>query len=495
MFKEKIAPAVQKTGQLTAPKFKGKTKIELFENGKKVGEHIDNNMMTNMLSKVYNPKRLCVDRKQGNEVYKNLTPIYSTALGGLLLYAEAIEENAELSFAPMSNRCVAHAGSAYSGTQATRGTLNETESGFIKPDEPWQGYRYVWDFATDKANGVISCACLTSRTGGNSGYGKGIDYAIAESNNAFAADLTNLSSSATASGITFQIVNTSSLYGGDDSLRYLGESDDGFSRFVYLSSSTQLVLVELPVEELKLNLADEIDASGRVIDFNSLGKDTPTYRINQYDLPFTVNYFSCDVRDGVYYLVSHTNSTEFAFTAFNPDTKAFTAVQNRVVSPAYDYTNYNKVCFAGGYWFAQGSDRSTVYRYPEEGGTGEAVGTVPATYGNYQEFNGNLAWVSLSSTSYLKIFNSENPEDCFSKTHSGPYMHGIEQMFDDGVILELNATSSSDYNDINFTVSACRLTGYLATINNLQTPITKTSAQTMKITYEITPTEIEEVTE
>ena len=128
---DKTKSASTAARNVSVPRFKGKTTFEIFENGKKVSEHTDTNMMTNMLQNIFSPPRLLVDGEYCRSLYLNNMPMYSKVLGGILLYEQRIEENADMCLAPVTNRCVGHAGSAYSGTLSTRGSLNETESGFL----------------------------------------------------------------------------------------------------------------------------------------------------------------------------------------------------------------------------------------------------------------------------------------------------------------------------------------------------------------------------
>lgn len=58
------------------------------------------------------------------------------------------------------------AGIANTNTDTSIGTYNANESGRI---ENGKGYRHVWDFASDKANGEIGCICLTTKDGGTNG--------------------------------------------------------------------------------------------------------------------------------------------------------------------------------------------------------------------------------------------------------------------------------------------------------------------------------------
>ena len=490
-MKENIKNIQCKKKESPLIKFKGQTKIELFEKGEKVGEVKDNNMMTNMLSKVFNPPRVVAGGVSSRELLQGLTPIYNVALGGLLLYENTIDEDVEAEFSSVSNKCIGHAGGDYSGVQATRGTLNASETGYINDSEKWRGYRYVWDFSTDKANGTISCACLTSKCGGNSGYGNGIDYAITESNNYFHVSPANLNNVYATSGQGFDIANTNEILSEAFGM-YLGQAEDGYSRFSYFQNKSQLVLVELPIENSEVNIIDDFTGYGKQLDFNNIGKSGMTYRINRYDMPFEIDASNTSVfiEDGKLFIVSMISNTNFKFCTFDADSKNFSTVENRIVSPAFtDFTN--QLCKAGNYWFAFSSDRTQLIKYPYAGGTGEAVDTIDSV-GRLQPFNGDLVKIDIGQTSRLSVYDVENPELNFKSidTYSGSGSMWYPYIYEQGIIMEVDLYTKAD--SVRVTPTAYRLSPYLATINNLQTPITKTSAQTMKITYEVTPT-IEEV--
>lgn len=68
---------------------------------------------------------------------------------------------------PWTNEEIGHAGISNTSTDKSIGTYNANESGRI---ENGKGYRHVWDFASDRANGEISCICMTTKDGGTCGY-------------------------------------------------------------------------------------------------------------------------------------------------------------------------------------------------------------------------------------------------------------------------------------------------------------------------------------
>ena len=98
-----------------------------------------------------------------------LLPICPKAIGGILLYEQTLEENPEKYYAPMSNPLVGYSSNDVNSTTDTRrGSLNQNESG---PLDDGSGYRFVFEFATTQANGLISAIGLTSERGGKAGYG------------------------------------------------------------------------------------------------------------------------------------------------------------------------------------------------------------------------------------------------------------------------------------------------------------------------------------
>lgn len=149
----------------------GKTKIELFDaaNGAKIYEQIDENMVTNALQHLVNlPAELTVmDNVSNRNCLPALyMPFLSKALSGLWVFSKQLTENEEY-ISPSTadvKALTGYAGGEYSGSNSKRGSLNLNESGAID-----KGYRYVWDFATDKANGTVSCVSLVPRVQGNLG--------------------------------------------------------------------------------------------------------------------------------------------------------------------------------------------------------------------------------------------------------------------------------------------------------------------------------------
>ena len=150
---------------------KGKAKIQLFEDGKLISETHEENMITNAADNILNPPDY-IEVRMDAENDRSFNPlrifksnIADTAFRGVIVCRDKIEANADNVMLPWTNAEVGHAGIATTNTDPTIGTYNENESGKIDG-----GYRHVWDFASDKANGEISCICLTTKDGGTGGY-------------------------------------------------------------------------------------------------------------------------------------------------------------------------------------------------------------------------------------------------------------------------------------------------------------------------------------
>ena len=150
---------------------KGKTKIQLFEDGRLISETREENMITNAVDNILNPPDY-IESGMDSENDRSYNPlrlfksnIADTAFRGLIVCRDKIEEDADNVMLPWTNAEIGHAGIPTTNTDPTIGTYNENESGKIDG-----GYRHVWDFASDKANGEISCICLTTKDGGTGGY-------------------------------------------------------------------------------------------------------------------------------------------------------------------------------------------------------------------------------------------------------------------------------------------------------------------------------------
>lgn len=518
-------PITTKKPKVKVPKFKGKAKIELFEKGQKVKEIVEENMFTNALDDIFNPKRFMV---MGDNENDQLTQrkIINDVLGGILLYENEIEENPDNLYPPLNNPFVGCAGDAYSGTDGQRGSLNVTESGYIDDTDKAKGYRWVWDFATDKANGKIGCICLTSRAGGNTGWGIGRSvYTTSSSDGTYVyATRSTLRNGYTNQGITniylprhvkYTSSGSTTVYG-----YYIGQTSDGWSRFILPGYySNQWYILEFPTENMQIGLenttdfrylGDSWDENTLItrfirikcirLDVSNYDKQIVTYQ-NSTGKIFVFGYRK-DGYDNNTYGYKSIDYWELDPDSVNPGIGTrynLSNPTNITVNPGiYSSSSYdnklNIAPFFGGFiGYTRSGSTYAYYYFPKTGGNGVEIPTLNAqesNIGNFwhiAEINGGAIIGGESNYRRLHAIDKDLTslmDVSWSWSYSPEMSYSGNRITSDGDILEPSIEYSKSHT--KFAVSASKLTPYMATINNLAGQVTKTNAQTMKITYEVT---------
>lgn len=128
---------------------KGHTKIELIneDGSKKTVEH--DNMITTAVDHFLKSYRgelppILKMSNNGDSYAKNL-------FGGIMLFDDTLSSNADEYFIPSTKITGYASQDAYAGLDVARGSFNESESG-LQDDG---SYKFVWDFTTAQANGKI----------------------------------------------------------------------------------------------------------------------------------------------------------------------------------------------------------------------------------------------------------------------------------------------------------------------------------------------------
>lgn len=154
---------------------KGHTKIELTN--VKTGEkrtYEKDNFVTNLFRDAMQPAGAYGDLK---EYFANNKKTAQAALldmtRGIVLFDAALPADPDEYTLPAGVNMVGRGtDAAYNGNDTTLGSYNASES-VIDNDGSNVGYRFVWDFSTQQANGVIKSICLTPTDTANIGFGKG----------------------------------------------------------------------------------------------------------------------------------------------------------------------------------------------------------------------------------------------------------------------------------------------------------------------------------
>lgn len=466
---------------------KGKSKIELFDaaTGVKVHEQRDSNLVTNALDMLVNCKdkagllrwwgenagaNYSLDKRTVSSPLNSMLPLYKKALGGVLLWDESIEEDPSIIVPPKGVYEVGHAGGPYGGADVYRGSYNENESGEIDG-----GWRHVWDFDTDKANGTIKCLSLTSWHGGNVGiHGCFDDDVYPRYNNCYFHNGSTYSIARLADVKLYCNIDTSGP------ILYIRKMEDGSLR-IYQRDFNSLWYLKAP-DPTKLSLLTEnITYTDKVELFSAS---------NRYA---TVYVYKGQIHD-----ISLNNTTTLRHRIFSLDGEQ---ISDTTLSLPFSYRNTTYYCpavYCDGYYYCIPHNDVEMIKLDSQGKEISRIDFL----GNYQDqlwsitvndFNDEITILlhPYSSTSSLFIIYTLNDKDeifpvstsshqCVSigTDSSVPYDQFVKTDEPNSpFVFYSNTSSKSMVPLIN--------TSYLATINNLQVPITKTAAQTMKITYEI----------
>lgn len=442
----------------------GKTKIELYNPNTKIKNVVrsENTFQSGVLAKQLNPYgELGLPNKYN----------YSDLVGGILLFRDAITIGKE--FMPAGNKMIGHGyrNSVTQGDYSYLGTFNASESSVGA-----SAITQVYDYATNQANGTIGCVCLTSLKGGQIGYG--------------------------FDGDKYASLNFSDYVGGS-----IGETGsqgafyNGYRYYVVGISEGILTIRKTPVDVQKGNI------------FRGLSKDL-TFDVSEIGTPKSVNsYWNVmgDCGNGVFRFWSEAVGLsgisvpsggtiyyyEFDATTETLSQKTLTNNSNEaLVLNNYGVQFRDNLCFIASY---NGNTTGNVYIFDVDDGELIKKITNASNFSVYDgtqapsflpcELSDNLFLMQGASGGnqytflYDAVLNETFNMNLVAQPKSSPNFGALTRMksVDDGVLKSIVRQTNSSYHGY-----AARNPLYLATINNLQSPVTKTAAQTMKVTYTLT---------
>lgn len=479
---------------------KGVSKVELFDaaSGRKLHEQVNSNMVTNAIKDIVNcndkmgllrwwrtyPVNSTTDKNSAERVsgaaIHAISPIIERGLGGVMLWDDNITEDPNIVTRPQGVREVGHAGDPYSGTDVYRGSLNVNETCAIDG-----GKRYVWDFGTDKANGTIKCLSLTSCNGGNIGIHGCFDgnpYPII--NNCYFSSANGYGNITSCTSY----LETGGM-GSGAKVFYMERLSDGSLKF-YVKRKKNIVVFTCDDPE-KLSISNSTLQKTEQVIFTDLRKETNemiyVYQGNIHEIDHYTN------QSLIHRVISKSGALISESVIPVPRTINMSS-SNRLTAIYRDGYYYLLANFSSYYNYiskidAQGSETAQI----------ELPGSLllkDVFHGNINEYNNDiyLNVFTNSSGSYYGDLYVLHDDDTLSHCNSTSYgsipsSNMSPNEASDGVIATNDMNSpfvfTSDNNSNTGNMHVFINTGYIATINNLKTPIVKTAAQTMKITYEI----------
>lgn len=439
---------------------KGKASIILADadSGRAIKRLEEKNIITNAAKNVFNlPLEYRINEINHSAIFNSCLPIWKSLMGGIVLLDNNIAEDADNIFLPPEAKIVATAGAAYSGASPYIGSLNLNESCEISG-----GYRLTWDFATDKANGTIKCVCLTSRQFGSSGA------VVPETTNGVAV----------ANPTTINLANTSpsgvTMFSGKGQYVYSKSATKHI--FFTGASDSRLIFTEQSGVDPKNLLIN--DTAG----YNVLCRQTAEH-IVQVPFAFTGDYkFFFDPEkkylyffgDRAYDIVSDATQTEYIAV----DLASYTIAEHKQITLSGNVRFTHAAVYFDSLFLA---NNQVLCRYSLDGAL-------------LREYDSNVAdsgFFALGGCLYTYIDNyllyMVTPEHaCKLSRTSGNNISAASFLKPPLVATAIRSNHAVSSAVPTTPVYAQILNAYMASINNLSQPIEKTSAQTLKIIYEIT---------
>ena len=446
MLKEKAKPI--KLLDNPFKKIHGHTKIELTDvkTGKKqVIEH-DNTFQAGVLANymrslgAFNNNPYDNDSWSGQDKWRNL-------VGGILLFRDAIDDsNGEVPYMPSGNQMTANGayGVTNNGTPVELGNWNSIESTVGA-----SSIVMVYDWDTSHGNGTIGAICLTSETGGYIGYGNSSGVTASKR-----AIFNNQNSRA---------VGTSYVY---NNTRYRVVEGGIYKSPLTVTEGSVFEGLETLIQHTWVRSGDVsrtflIDATTNQI---IVWSDVSGNGVSPSGT-FTLDIFDCETE--TFRTVNCTNTSGSTFN-------------ERV------YTAGNNCIIFGAKWDRYTSGAPFVAFSLTDG---SYVGEIPigTSAGNPYIFSGKLSdeleFCGARNDNILKIKTDSTDSNSWLDTN-GSYT-GIAYQFalcynpdTDAMVLQ-DAGGSRQMQIFKNPL-------YLATINNLSSPVTKNNTQTMKVTYTLT---------
>ena len=444
---------------------KGCTKIQMInpKTGHVDKTYEDENIITKAISNAfYTPVTMLRKDPQNVVNWQNkLFPPNRNALGGILLWDDNIEENEEIVYPPDNVRNIGYAGGTYSGDNTFRGTLNLSETGSIPG-----GYRNVWDFDTSKCNGTtIKALTLTHVNCGNNGFG------------------TNQNISASSSGGS---ISPSVFIKDNQSYGVLGYVDDGLDKKE--DCSVMLLAFFDSTTSVTIHKQRKVNFSRVLINDVSPSTNTTVYDSKTITLPSNSSYRrlkNMSMIDNTIHMLTYVNTTSFEHIRINRTDNSITreviscsglpSTLNVNSAMLFDTTEYLIMLYDGSVvkLSAQGAFLRKIHNlsWSEQWCFSKYMGRYFAAY---------YVW----GTSTYNLIQLIDDDDLTNNRR----MVTTDNIYSYGKIIDSSLRYPSfllDCGESSGHVCMFNSNYYLASINNLSTPITKTSQYNMKIIYDV----------
>ena len=456
---------------------KGTMKIELTDVHTGETETVlEQNMVTNQLANIFRHMGYC---KDPDKLLTDWAPHYKTLLGGLLLFDTPIDEDPDMVYPPGEANMVGCAvyNMQNSTTNTVRGGYNATESELNTAN----GYmKYVYDFTTAQANGTIACACLTHAYGGYSGYG-GVDVAnnssqylgLTVDTGALHYVYNNFTGGSTGdhySGLTI----------GTTEVLFLIDPENDCAYYFRINSATGITIIKRRAMMRSISVLTSPRSTKPILEsFTlSLSSSLPTSYISWNFDPATNALYICG--SSASYKAANTSFqiTKIQFGTW--DIHQYTMSNTTGVQISTSGTRFCH-CHNGYAYIKSYNSPYEIYKLEignaanvvKMNRNGFVVNGVPIFGINdriyYESYDDQLRIINGHSNTVL------SPE-AIRVCGNNSYQYSYTPVRNDRSLYYVSCGNTTYY-------GLHMMTNYLATINNLAEPVTKTADKTMKVTY------------
>ncbi len=461
-------------------KLKGVMTIELTDsNTGEVETVTEENMITEAVNDIFAYNPFGVHYTTGDTLdevqwYKTLLPICPKLIGGILLFTKALPEDASTIYPAADNLPVAYAGNdVNSTTNVMRGSLNQTES---KATDT--GYKFVWEFTPSQGNGTIAAAALTSSWGGQNAFG-----------------------SAAGTASTFLKLKAVNLDGIAKTRQqtFYDAVDFDFEKEILTEltfKNSAVIIRKLRVPTFTLGLSEQLNESTTsIIEEKSVAVSTFKFT-DSYDAVIG-DFF--DGKDGYWYGFSSAGNSsgnatvywvKISQTDYSVEEGTWTLsktylmqIGKRDETSTFAERDIYSV-LRNGYLYVRAYNKKGIYKININNSADVTL----------ISFGFTTAWKQLAGSTngevYMILVNGIimgwdfqiGPDDKVTKVSGATRLYyASSPMFQyKNLLLQWGGAYGSEYRTVYL------LTPYLASINNLETPVIKTTEKTMKITYTLT---------
>lgn len=440
----------------------GKTKIELYNPNTKIKQIIreENTFQSSVLASYMRSLGEANNNPFANSTFKGAKS-WQNLVGGIFLFKNAIDiSGGVVNYMPSGNQMIANGSYLVSNGSSEN---DPTEMGSWNAQESSasvSAITQVYDWETNQGNGTIGCICLTSQTGGYIGYGNESGKVKTQRNfgnnqSAISVDQSNVHSNnaVVVGNMRYEFEVNSGIVTVKKTI--VGISQGSVFQGFYTTKSFDL-------SEVGNHLGISSEEFYPILDGNDL-----------YLLSTKAQSVSANGNGYLYkYNVSNDTLEEISFV--NSSTITFNMATGAQLSKRCGVSNG---CIFGN----NSNGKISVIKLSNSEYIGE-IDVVTGT-GAWQYLNVGLRFLDDFTANggingYWYLYDHTNGA---LRPTNGTFSFE-RQIFQDKTNNALQVQNGGG------NVSLFKNPLYLATVNNLQSPVTKTAAQTMKVTYTLTET-------